>query len=89
MRGYTKRWAAYSRAWLALRPLCGQRYDGARYPEHSACTKDGRITAATCTDHIIPHRGDQQLFWAETNHQSLCAICHSKKTVTEDGGFGR
>ncbi|WP_353056028.1 hypothetical protein [Mesobacillus subterraneus] len=29
------------------------------------------------------------LFWNVHNWQSLCASCHSSKTVKEDGGFGR
>ena len=31
-------------------------------------------------DHIIPHRGDQRLFWDQTNWESLCKGCHDKKT---------
>lgn len=26
-------------------------------------------------DHIIPHRGDQKLFWDTTNWQSACERC--------------
>lgn len=40
-------------------------------------------------DHIIPHKGDQSLFWDQMNWESLCARCHGLKTATEDGGFGR
>jgi 5-methylcytosine-specific restriction protein A len=39
-------------------------------------------------DHIIPHRGDQNLFWAEWNLQALSKRQHDTKTATEDGGFG-
>jgi 5-methylcytosine-specific restriction protein A len=39
-------------------------------------------------DHIIPHRGDQALFWDEENWQPLCLVCHNAKTAREDGGFG-
>jgi len=28
-------------------------------------------------DHIIPHRGDAQLFWDMDNWQSLCETCHN------------
>ena len=31
-------------------------------------------------DHIIPHRGDQKLFWDEGNWQALCKACHDRKT---------
>jgi 5-methylcytosine-specific restriction endonuclease McrA len=27
---------------------------------------------ATIVDHIKPHRGDQNLFWDQTNWQALC-----------------
>lgn len=40
-------------------------------------------------DHVVPHRGDKNLFWnARGNWQALCVSCHSRKTVKEDGGFG-
>lgn len=31
-----------------------------------------------------PHRGDQKLFWDESNWQALCKPCHDRKTWTED-----
>ncbi|WP_368028316.1 HNH endonuclease signature motif containing protein [Paenibacillus sp. DCT19] len=39
-------------------------------------------------DHIVPHKGDEGLFWDSTNWQALCKRCHDIKTVTQDGGFG-
>lgn len=33
---------------------------------------------ATCTDHIIPHRGDKRLFWDRNNWQPLCKPCHDR-----------
>ncbi len=45
--------------------------------------------AATVVDHIVPHKGDQQLFWDTRNWQSMSKPCHDKKTAKEDGGFGR
>ena len=39
-------------------------------------------------DHIIPHRGDLEMFWNQLNHQALCKRCHDSKTAREDGGFG-
>ena len=39
-------------------------------------------------DHIEPHKGDDTLFWDQDNWQPLCKPCHSRKTATEDGGFG-
>jgi 5-methylcytosine-specific restriction protein A len=76
-RGYTYRWQKAREGWLRNHPLCVH------------CERDGRVVAASDVDHIIPHKGDMELFWDNTNWQSLCAPCHSTKTATEDGGFGR
>lgn len=54
--------------------------------QHPVCVRCGRL--ATVVDHIIPHKGNQDLFWQQSNHQALCKLCHDKKTATEDGGFG-
>ena len=43
-----------------------------------------KYVRATVVDHIIPHRGDQKLFWDQNNWQALCKSCHDKKTLTED-----
>ena len=42
------------------------------------------ITMATVVDHIVPHRGDQKLFWDRGNWQPLCEHHHNVKTMTED-----
>lgn len=39
---------------------------------------------AEVVDHIVPHRGDEKLFWDESNWQALCKRCHDSKTMTED-----
>jgi 5-methylcytosine-specific restriction enzyme A len=44
------------------------------------CEKTGRIEAANVVDHIIPHRGDMELFWDADNWQSLCRAHHDAKT---------
>ena len=67
-RGYDARWRKARLAYLQRHPLCVE------------CQKEGRLTPATVVDHIIPHRGDQKLFWDESNWQSLCAACHNHKT---------
>ncbi len=74
--GYTRQWSKASKAFLIEHPLCAE------------CQRQGRVTPATEVDHIIPHKGDKQLFWDQDNWQALCHRCHSRKTVTEDGGFG-
>lgn len=75
-RGYNSRWRKASKMFLSRHPLCVE------------CQKQGRLTAATVVDHIIPHKGNQTLFWDENNWQPLCKRCHDVKTVKEDGGFG-
>ena len=40
-------------------------------------------TRATVVDHVIPHRGDWQLFVDANNHQSLCKHHHDQKTAKE------
>ena len=71
-RGYGSRWQRESKQFLQSHPLCVE------------CVKLGRYTKATVVDHIVPHRGDQRLFWDQSNWQSLCKPCHDKKTLTED-----
>ncbi|WP_308302390.1 HNH endonuclease signature motif containing protein [Bacillus sp. V5-8f] len=51
------------------------------------CVECGR--PGTDVDHIKPHKGNQALFWDSSNWQTLCKPCHSHKTATKDGGFGR
>lgn len=76
-RGYTSRWARYSRQYRKANPLCVD------------CHKRGIIKIASHVDHITPVSGPEDpLFWEPTNHQGLCAACHSRKTAREDGGFG-
>lgn len=71
-RGYDYRWQKASKLFLTAHPFC----------EH--CKKENRLVKATVVDHIIPHRGDQELFWNEGNWQALCKECHDQKTMTED-----
>src|SRR5580765_7906196 len=74
-RGYTKRWDKAAKAFRQRYPLCGMRPHD-QVPVMSQCYVENRITAATQTDHVIPHRGDQTLFWDAThNWQSLCRTC--------------
>lgn len=75
-RGYDARWRRARRYYLRRNPLC---------VEHK---KRGEYVSATVIDHIVPHKGDSQLFWDESNWQSLCKKCHDQKTAREDGGFG-
>jgi len=58
-------------AFLSEHPFC----------EH--CQQAGRLRAASVVDHVIPHRGDEELFWAEHNWMALCKSCHDRKTASE------
>lgn len=71
-RGYNSRWRKASKAYLRVHPLCVK------------CAEEGRYVKATVVDHRIPHRGDQKLFWDESNWCALCKPCHDKKTGKED-----
>lgn len=77
-RGYDSRWRRYRTQFLRQHPLC----------ECEECKKSGRLIPATVVDHIIPHKGNYELFWDPSNHQAMAKRCHNKKTAREDGGFG-
>ena len=68
-RGYTRRWYKARAAFLASNPLCAE------------CAKSGAVTAAFVLDHIVPHRGNQDLFWDQNNWQGLCEQDHNEKTA--------
>ena len=72
---YNRQWERARRQFLLEHPLC------------VTCERNGIVTAANEVDHIVPHRGDRVLFWDQSNLQSLCRSCHSRKTVLEDGAF--
>lgn len=67
-RGYDRRWREARGMFLREHPLC------------AACYAEGVLTPATVVDHIIPHRGDQRLFWDKNNWQPLCKRHHDEKT---------
>lgn len=75
-RGYNSRWRRYRAQYIREHPLCCE------------CEQAGIVTPTFAVDHIIPHRGDPELFWDPANHQPLCKRHHDQKTVREDGGFG-
>lgn len=75
-RGYDSWWDGYSRRRLARYPLC------------VLCAAHGRTTAATVTDHIQPHKGNNALFRDRRNHQSLCGNCNRLKSIAVERGFG-
>ena len=68
-RGYDKRWERARKVFLAEHPMCAD------------CLRRGWYTPATVVDHIVPHKGDQDLFWDDRNWQPLCKACHDRKTA--------
>ena len=47
------------------------------------CAAEGIDTIAEHVDHIVPARGDAELFWSEDNWQSLCEHHHNQKSAGE------
>ena len=70
-RGYSARWRRARLAFLARHPLC------------ASCQAQERLVPATVVDHVVPHRGDQTLFWQESNWAPACKRCHDAKTARE------
>jgi 5-methylcytosine-specific restriction protein A len=79
-RGYGVRWQRYRLMFLRQHPLC----------ECDECRRSARLLPATDVDHIKAVSGpDDPLFWEPTNHRALSHSCHSRKTVREDGRWGK
>jgi 5-methylcytosine-specific restriction protein A len=76
-RGYGYEWQIAKRRFLREHPWC--MCEDCR----------GKAMRATTVDHIIPHKGNQELFWKRSNWQSMSELCHNRKTAEKDGGFGR
>lgn len=74
-RGYGYRWRQARAAYLAEHPLCVM------------CQAEGLVTPATVVDHVVPHRGDQRLFWDRANWQPLCATHHSRDKQRAEQGL--
>lgn len=60
----TARWRALRAQVLAAHPLC------------VSCQRGGRIVPATVVNHIVPHRGDVNLFFDRNNLEGVCKPCH-------------
>jgi len=74
---YNHKWSKQRSYFLQDNPLCVM------------CQNQGTIKQASVVDHIIPHKGDLQLFWDISNWQSLCKRHHdSDKRKIELRGEG-
>lgn len=68
-----------TRRWQAVRARVLQR-------DHYTCkcgVVDVKKYGLHC-DHVTPHRGDERLFWDESNMQTLCAHCHNSLKQREE-----
>ena len=72
---YNSAWRAARNAFLLEHPFC------------AICGKQLRGRDAI-VDHIVPHKGNWDLFWDVSNWQALCKKCHdSHKQRQEHGGY--
>lgn len=69
---WTPLWKGIRRKQLSREPFC-------RY-----CAEQGLETRARYADHIIPHRGDPNLFFDDNNLQSLCETHHNATKQSEE-----
>lgn len=64
-RGYSWQWEQATAAFKRTHPLC------------LGCQAIGVIEATTCVDHVVPHKGSEQLFWDPANWQPACDWHHN------------
>lgn len=63
-RGYTSAWDKAAKGYLRSHPLC------------VGCEAEGLVVAAELVDHVVPHKGDQSLFWDVSKWQAACRWHH-------------
>ena len=73
-RGYNAMWRKARLSFLHINPLC-------KY-----CLELDIVTPASVVDHIVPHKGDNKLFWDMNNWQALCKFCHDSVKQKEENG---
>lgn len=71
---HSQRWRDARNAFLAEHPICME------------CERQGRDTVAYLVDHIIPHNGNYELFWDQSNWQSMCNPHHEEKHIGDRYG---
>lgn len=74
-RGYDHRWERARQAFL----------DEGDHRLCAHCKARGLVAASSLVDHIVPHRGDEVLFWLVENWQPLDTTCHQTKGLRESG----
>lgn len=63
-RGYTAAWDRASQQFKRMNPRC------------LGCKVVGKVSASEVTDHVEPHRGDQDKFWDQRMWQPCCRWHH-------------
>jgi 5-methylcytosine-specific restriction endonuclease McrA len=82
-RGSTRKWQAFSKAYIARHPACRCAAD---WCGHDA----GQCTGtSTDVDHVDGTGRNGPRAYDPTNLVALCHPCHSRKTAHMDGSFGR
>ena len=56
----------------------------ARDPLCVRCLAEGRSTPSDTVNHIIPHKGNPELFWDMDNLEGVCASHHSRDIQREE-----
>ena len=53
------------------------------------CLSEGIATPSTVADHIIPHKGDEALFWDKSNIRGVCKPHHDSDIQSDEhaGGY--
>ena len=73
-RGYGTAWQRARKGFLMKNPLCVM------------CSAEGATRAAEVVDHVVPHRGDRNLFWDRANWQALCKQHHDSDKARQEHG---
>ncbi len=69
---YDATWNKLSKAFRGRNPLCVY------------CLQIGKVTRSEVVDHIIPHKGNGELFYDQDNWQTLCKHCHDSVKAKEE-----
>jgi 5-methylcytosine-specific restriction enzyme A len=92
-RGNSNKKATPARPWAAWYDRVAWRRRAREHKRRNPlcvmCLARGLVVACEVADHVVPHKGDFQLFWSG-ELQSLCRRCHSgEKQQLEHRGYTR
>lgn len=63
-RGYTRQWERSAALFKVQHPLC------------LGCEAVGLVSATEVVDHVVPHKGDLDVFWDRNRWQPACKWHH-------------